>query len=637
MKNVRYLFLIVTNLILFFNLNVSAQYKFQIVVDVNQIWRSELPEAWRLQCDGVWSIPGNSAGNKGWDIPLDEWWAGYSQMNTELTITEDYYLNFPTKNYDLTEAILNQDSTGSSSISRICLYAEPSKPVDPHTTTVVSDQVIQNTYDSKGSKIIVLTRSYTGHWKTEVQRALQHPLVDGVCLEQKPIVSTYQAHKFDEAIRDILDAGKRVYLLLPPRWASDNTIYSDDLEAIFNYIKNNVPDALHNEDLYFIPNCYSRIKDKTTTMYGGDDSVEGSIKRLKELRNSFVNTHWEIPGTIEAESFSAQFGIQTQTTSDEGGGENIGWIQTGDWTEYLVGVTIGGSYDVDFRVASGSNGGIITIKADNVIVGSVNVSGTGGWQTWSTVSTNIDLSVGEQTLKLEYSGGTSYLFNVNWMEFASTVTTADYIFIGHVASGNRLGASTSGVDTRPAANTGVNVQWEEVATDGGFFYLVNNGTDQKLNAPTNTTINMVAAGTTGNTAQWQWVDQGGGEYLIRSRQWGKFFHIDANGTSGISLKWNANLAGVVWTKTAVPKSVTENSLSDNSVNIYPNPASEQITISGIAEGSVIELYDIQGKLQVTKISDRVQETINVQSLKDGMYLLKIVGNKTVNTKILVVK
>ena len=159
MKTKKIIWSAITLVFLCFNLKVSAQYKFKIVVDANQIWRSELPDAGRLKCDGLWSIPGNSAGNRGWDIPLSEWWTGYSQMVTGLTITEDYYHNFPEKNYDLTAAILNQDTTGNSRISRICLYAEPSKPVDPHPTTVVSDHVIQTNYDQTGCKVIVLSRS----------------------------------------------------------------------------------------------------------------------------------------------------------------------------------------------------------------------------------------------------------------------------------------------------------------------------------------------------------------------------------------------------------------------------------------------------------------------------------------------
>src|SRR5262249_30805434 len=37
---------------------------------------------------------------------------------------------------------------------------------------------------------------------------------------------------------------------------------------------------------------------------------------------------------IEAESFNSQSGVQTETTSDTGGGQNVGWIENGDYVVY---------------------------------------------------------------------------------------------------------------------------------------------------------------------------------------------------------------------------------------------------------------------------------------------------------------
>ncbi|MCG8697638.1 MAG: hypothetical protein MI922_06250, partial [Bacteroidales bacterium] len=80
----------------------TAQYKFKIITDNNQIYRDELPNAGKLLSDGVWSIPGNSGGNRGWNIPINEWQAGYNAMGPGFLVTEDYWLNYPNKNYDLT-------------------------------------------------------------------------------------------------------------------------------------------------------------------------------------------------------------------------------------------------------------------------------------------------------------------------------------------------------------------------------------------------------------------------------------------------------------------------------------------------------------------------------------------------------
>ena len=222
-------------------------------------------------------------------------------------------------------------------------------------------------------------------------------------------------------------------------------------------------------------------------------------------------------------------------------------------------------------------------------------------------------------------------------ELATTSACApvgDYIYIGHIASGNRLGASAGNVDTRPASNTGANVQWEEVATNGGYFYLVNVATGEKLNAPTKRTINMAQASTSGNTAQWQWVAQGGGEYFLQSREWGKYFHIAADGVSDISTKWNANNPNIVWTITAVPKSAEATILTDNAVNIYPNPASSFITIEleEIQAQANISIFATSGRLIQTNELHSDLEQIDVSSLESGLYILKVQNGASVVIK-----
>ena len=119
---------------------------------------------------------------------------------------------------------------------------------------------------------------------------------------------------------------------------------------------------------------------------------------------------------IEAENFSTQSGIKTEPTSDVGGGSNIGFINSGDSSDYVFDVPDSGTYNVSFRVANPLNGGIITLKQGDVVLASVDVPVTGGWQNWITVETTANLTAGPATYRLEYSGGGGHLFNVNWFE-----------------------------------------------------------------------------------------------------------------------------------------------------------------------------------------------------------------------------
>ncbi|WP_299312168.1 carbohydrate-binding protein [uncultured Aquimarina sp.] len=159
---------------------------------------------------------------------------------------------------------------------------------------------------------------------------------------------------------------------------------------------------------------------------GGNDvsfsSKEGTTapKLILELdcndaRNN--NEVVEISGTVEAESFDTQSGIQVESTSGIGGGQNIGYIENGDFVTYNVKVKASGEYELTARVAANTSGGKIIVKAKGAKVGELSVVNTSGWQTWETVTTLIDLEEGEQILRLDFSGGNGFLFNLDKLIF----------------------------------------------------------------------------------------------------------------------------------------------------------------------------------------------------------------------------
>lgn len=51
------------------------------------------------------------------------------------------------------------------------------------------------------------------------------------------------------------------------------------------------------------------------------------------------------------------------------------------------------------------------------LVGTCPVTATGGWQAWTTVTTNIEKVSGSHDVYLKFTGGSSYLFNINWIKF----------------------------------------------------------------------------------------------------------------------------------------------------------------------------------------------------------------------------
>lgn len=136
-----------------------------------------------------------------------------------------------------------------------------------------------------------------------------------------------------------------------------------------------------------------------------DSSVVSASYSIEELISP-------IPGKIEAEDYSAMYGIQTEGCSE--GTRNIGYVNTDDWMDYKVNVTRAGTYTVSYRVSSPNTNGQIQLKNGSTILSVTNVPSTGGWQNWQTVTDTVKLTAGQQTLRV-YAGGPD--FNLNWISF----------------------------------------------------------------------------------------------------------------------------------------------------------------------------------------------------------------------------
>jgi beta-glucanase (GH16 family) len=92
-------------------------------------------------------------------------------------------------------------------------------------------------------------------------------------------------------------------------------------------------------------------------------------------------------GRIEAEDYVRMEGIQTQTTTDTGGGENVGWTDMGDSLTYVLDVETAGTYRLTYRVASESTGGRFLLKLNEAdTIDDVTFAATGGWQNWVDVT-----------------------------------------------------------------------------------------------------------------------------------------------------------------------------------------------------------------------------------------------------------
>ncbi len=109
-------------------------------------------------------------------------------------------------------------------------------------------------------------------------------------------------------------------------------------------------------------------------------------------------------------------GVDIQTTTDTGGGHNVGWISNGEWLEYTTIIREAGLYTLSLRVASPQTANSLRVRlAGADLTGAWAFAGTGANQAWTTISRTVDLRPGQQVLRVEaLSSG----FNLNWIEIA---------------------------------------------------------------------------------------------------------------------------------------------------------------------------------------------------------------------------
>ena len=130
---------------------------------------------------------------------------------------------------------------------------------------------------------------------------------------------------------------------------------------------------------------------------------------------------------IEAEEYDDQSGIKTESCDE--GGYDIGYIENGDYAVYNNIDFGSGANSFNVRASSASSSGNIEIRLDSIagtLAGTCQVLKTGGWQTWATSTCSVNGITGKHDLYLKFSGGTGYLYNINWFEFSNGTISVDH-------------------------------------------------------------------------------------------------------------------------------------------------------------------------------------------------------------------
>lgn len=112
--------------------------------------------------------------------------------------------------------------------------------------------------------------------------------------------------------------------------------------------------------------------------------------------------------TIQAENFNEVGGSVTVS------GGVVGYIDAREWFKYNnVNIPATGTYKVEYRVASALTTAQFTLDRNGVGLGTISVPNTGGWGNYQTISHNVYLNAGSQSLAIYANSGG---FNIDWIK-----------------------------------------------------------------------------------------------------------------------------------------------------------------------------------------------------------------------------
>jgi len=312
----------------------------------------------------------------------------------------------------------------------------------------------------------------------------------------------------------------------------------------------------------------------------------------------YGGTAWAMPGTVQVENYdtggqnvgyskpsAGTSGLspayrtdevaQIEGAGDTGGGYDIGWNNTNDWYKYTVNVTSAGSYNLNVRAASPNTTSAYHVEVDGTsVTGSVTIPNTGGWQTYSTLTTTgVSLTAGQHILRLVVDNGG---MNFNWISISvsgATATPTPTLIVAIDAGGAANGSYIADADFD--SGTAYSDTSTSISTSSG---LDSNPAPQGVYQTErwNTSFNYTIPGLTANasyTVRLHWAELSFQAAGMRK------FNVAINGTSVLSAFDVYATAGY---KQALSRSFTATANGSGQIVIaFTNGGADNPFISGI--------------------------------------------------------
>ena len=90
-------------------------------------------------------------------------------------------------------------------------------------------------------------------------------------------------------------------------------------------------------------------------------------------------------------------------------------------------------------------------------------------------------------------------------------------------------------------------------------------------------------------------------------------------------------------KMAYSKVVLLTATTSGTITIYPNPANNQLNITGINPNSILRLIDINGRTVIEKVANSQVEIMNIANLPSNMYMLHVIENGVLSKSVKIIK
>lgn len=340
------------------------------------------------------------------------------------------------------------------------------------------------------------------------------------------------------------------------------------------------------------------------------------------------------PFVIQAENYAAMSGVYNETTTDIGGGKDVGNINTGDWMSYTntkVTLPFTGRYKITYRVASLNGGGSLALQEAGTTTthNLVAIPATGGWQNWIDVVAEVDMSQGDHYFTIFGKIGG---FNVNWFKIEPigtpmplTIEAENYSAMSGIY--NETTTDIGGGKDAGNINTGdwmdyanVEVLIPETANYKVTYRVASLSAGGKFTlheAGTTTIFDTVTVPVTGGWQNWASVEKivtlpAGKHYFGMKAllggfnlNWIKFEKVDANGNVISSSSSAGTSSGVVSSSVS---SVPASSVSSSSVPAVSSSSSSWSSSSAGSTGT----YHLAGPVGISWTAPTMRE--------NGVYL-----------------